>query len=64
MFLLDAYGPGAIDPAGTVYALFNLAIVRISSTGAVSAVAGAATRGSADGLGSAARINSPQGIAS
>jgi hypothetical protein len=54
----------AVDKAGNVYAIDNNAVRRISSTGVVTTLAGAAAiTGDADGSGAAARFNQPWGVA-
>jgi len=54
----------AVDAAGYVYvATTNSDILKISPTGVVTLLAGNGTRGSADGIGSAASFNVPEDVA-
>ncbi len=63
---LDSPQGVAFDPAGNIYIAdtFNHTIRKITPTGVVSTLAGlAGTAGSTDGTGSAARFDTPRGIA-
>ena len=54
----------AVDGAGSLYVVDGSAIRKVTSAGVVTTLAGSAgQRGSADGIGSAARFNFPQGVA-
>jgi autotransporter-associated beta strand protein len=56
----------AVDSSGNIYVAdsFNATIRKVTSAGVVSTLAGTATvRGTADGTGSAARFNYPNGVA-